>query len=341
MNCVLEGSPMEIKIIALMLCGLLVFAGLHYCFSSEPSREILLDVNALATTISGKVPLNVSFSYEYSGLEENLKSVLWDFGDGNTSENRSTTHTYQKSGYYQVDIILWDYEGFSVSDRMFIAVLDLYPPFVSISADDTCGKAPFTVSFTNNAYDIDGEVVNYEWDFGDGSTSLEPQVTHTYTQTGRYFARLTVTDNDGMQQSDTIQINVIENYPPVAFASSDVTMGKAPLLVNFYADSKDIDGEKVSYQWVVEGTFLDSNREKDQQNMTHRFWLPGVYNVTLTVIDEEDATDSSVIRITVHESIFSWALRLAVKNIISNFIDNNTRNSIGNLIGEFIANRLI
>jgi large repetitive protein len=332
---------MEIKIITLVVCGLLVIAAVHYCFSTDSSRKRILGVNALATTISGKVPLNVSFSYEYFNSEENVKSVLWNFGDGNTSENRSANHTYQKSGYYQVDITLYDHEGLSVSDKMFITVLDLHPPFVSISVDDSCGKAPFTVSFTSNAYDIDGEVVTYEWDFGDGSVSLEPQVTYTYTQTGRYFARLTVTDNDGMQHSDTIQINVIENYPPVAFASSDVTRGKTPLLVNFYADSKDIDGEDISYRWVVEGTFLESNREKDQQNMAHRFWLPGVYNVTLTVTDEDGATDSSMVRITVRESIFSWALRLVVKNIISNVIDTNTANSIGNWIGEFIANRLI
>lgn len=244
----------------------------------------------------------------------------------------------------KVDIIRWNLlcgliETVTMSDRIYVTVIDVYPPFVSISADDTCGKAPFTVSFSSNVYDIDGEIISYEWDFGEGSTSSEKEVTHTYTETGRYYPRLTVTDTDGMKNSDTLQITVIENYVPIAIASSDAIKGKAPLLVYFYGDSIDIDGEKISYQWVIEGTILAKNRGSNQQNMVHRFWLPGVYNVTLTVTDEDGATDSSAIRITVQESIFSWALQLTVKNIISRVIDSRS-NSIGDRIGEFIANRL-
>ncbi|MDG6217922.1 MAG: PKD domain-containing protein [Candidatus Thermoplasmatota archaeon] len=329
---------MEMKFVALVVSVMLVIAGVCFfsIYSSSNDRSF---VKAFATSIGGRVPLTVSFSCEYHGSYGEVKQFLWDFGDGNTSENRSTTHTYQKSGYYQVELTMWNDRNVTMNDRIYVTELDMHPPFVSISADDTCGKAPFTVSFSSNAYDIDGEIVSYEWDFGEGSTSSEKEVTHTYTETGRYYARLTVTDNDGMKHSDSLQITVIENYVPIAIASSDVTNGKAPLLVHFYGDSIDIDGEKITYQWVIEGTILAKNRESNQQNMAHRFWLPGNYDVTLTVTDEDGATDSSAIRITVQESIFSWVLQLTIKNIISRVIDTSS-NSIGDWIGAFIANRL-
>ena len=51
----------------------------------------------------------------------------------------------------------------------------------------------------SSAVDIDGSVVRYDWDFGDGHTALDggPTPSHTYTEPGTYIVTLTVTDNEG------------------------------------------------------------------------------------------------------------------------------------------------
>lgn len=90
---------------------------------------------------------------------------------------------------------------------------------VSITDAQASNKAP-TASFTStksgDAYtfdasgsnDSDGEIVNYNWDFGDGSTSTEKSVTHQYSSPDNYPVTLTVTDNSGgvslVQQQVTI-----------------------------------------------------------------------------------------------------------------------------------------
>jgi hypothetical protein len=51
----------------------------------------------------------------------------------------------------------------------------------------------------SSAVDVDGSVVRYDWDFGDGHTAVDagPEPTHTYTAPGTYIVTLVVTDNEG------------------------------------------------------------------------------------------------------------------------------------------------
>jgi hypothetical protein len=60
------------------------------------------------------------------------------------------------------------------------------------------GDAPLQVTFDGSASTaVDGTIVDYAWDFGDGTTGSGASVTHTYTTPGDYDATLTVTDSNG------------------------------------------------------------------------------------------------------------------------------------------------
>jgi len=56
--------------------------------------------------------------------------------------------------------------------------------------------------------DIDGEIVSYSWDFGDGTNASGVEVTHKYTSEGIFTATLTVNDNIGLTDTDTSIITV-------------------------------------------------------------------------------------------------------------------------------------
>jgi len=80
-------------------------------------------------------------------------------------------------------------------------------PTAVIDVAKTSGYAPLSLVFDGSmSSDPDGNVIEYSWDFGDGSSSLGSQANHTYTSLGLFTATLTVTDDDGASSSTSVQI---------------------------------------------------------------------------------------------------------------------------------------
>jgi len=66
-----------------------------------------------------------------------------------------------------------------------------------------------TVTFdASNSYDLDGTIMNYTWNFGDGNISSQQNPTHRYAEKGTYSVTLVVTDNEGATNSVTKTIVV-------------------------------------------------------------------------------------------------------------------------------------
>jgi parallel beta-helix repeat protein len=86
------------------------------------------------------------------------------------------------------------------------------PPFVDVvNADEVSGPAPLTVKFDCSAFDDDGTVVSYLWDFDDGETSAAKNPTHTFAAEGFYEVRITVFDDEGASGFNGIDIIVEED----------------------------------------------------------------------------------------------------------------------------------
>ncbi len=85
------------------------------------------------------------------------------------------------------------------------------PPTASISATPLSGKPPLTVNFTGSGKDIDGTIVSYTWNFGDGSTSNQQKASHTYETPGSFIATLKVIDDKGAIGSTNVTINILKS----------------------------------------------------------------------------------------------------------------------------------
>ena len=78
-----------------------------------------------------------------------------------------------------------------------LPTLELEP--IAITANPTNGLAPLTVSFTAAAMDnTHNPVTNWNWDFGDGSTSTVQNPSHLYTATGAFTAAVVETNSLGI-----------------------------------------------------------------------------------------------------------------------------------------------
>lgn len=83
------------------------------------------------------------------------------------------------------------------------------PPLASITASVTSGTVPLSVQFdASGSSDIDGDILTYNWDFGNGVTSTLLNPAITYTTVGSYTVTLTVNDGTVNSTPITQAINV-------------------------------------------------------------------------------------------------------------------------------------
>jgi len=123
-------------------------------------------------------------------------------------------------------------------------------PTAAAGVSATSGVAPLTVTFTGSgSTDSDGTIASYSWNFGDGSSSATSNPQHTYTNPGNYTATLTVTDNRGGTDMDTVSITVVQNPANVLHVSNiALTKTTAPSGTSPRATITivDVDGQIVS-----------------------------------------------------------------------------------------------
>ena len=160
---------------------------------------------------TGDTPLTADFDASGSSDPETGSLTFdWNFGDpasgaSNTSTQASTTHLYNNVGTYMAVVTVTDSFGNTDQASVEIAVTaSNMPPTVAPIATIN----DFTVEFTANANDPEGELLTYEWDFGDGtpvSTDINP--THIYNVPGTYTVTATVSDGElTVQGTATVSI---------------------------------------------------------------------------------------------------------------------------------------
>ena len=152
-----------------------------------------------------------------------------------------------------------------------------------------------SVAFNDTSTDLDGDIVSWLWDFGDGSTSTLQNPLHQYSDNGTYTVTLNVTDDDGATDGTSHQISV-SNVGPTAdftYSSANITV-----IVNdpvqFTDASKDTDGTIVSWLW----DFGDGSTSTGQ-HPTHSYVKKGTYTVSLTVTDNDGDSNTKAKYLTV------------------------------------------
>ena len=143
--------------------------------------------------------------------------------------------------------------------------------------------------------DPDGdEIVNYRWDFGDGTTAVGPVVSHTYPDARNYTVTLVVSDGKVDSAPASLVVAVFDRAP-VANAGGPYSGAKnAPIRFDG-TRSTDGDGDPLTYAW----DFGDGTRGTGP-TPTHAYARSGVYTVALVVNDGSvDSTPPARVQVTV------------------------------------------
>ena len=163
----------------------------------------------------------ITFNAVLNGTIPEEVQYHWKFGDDEEffTSSPSANHSYFKSGIYTVLLIV-SHEGKIIfTTEKIIEVLNR-PPEVrtEIVGIEVLVKTSFVLNVT--AWDYDGMIVLYEWDYeGDGSyewnSVTSGNITLGYNEVGCYNCTIRVTDNEGEWAISKVSVIVLDGYPPV------------------------------------------------------------------------------------------------------------------------------
>jgi PKD repeat protein len=169
--------------------------------------------------------------------------------------------------------------------------------------DNTSPDARFTISPNDNIYvnhqvsfmdkskDKDGEIVAWNWDFGDNTTSNLKNPIHIYIKPGTYTVSLQVIDDYETKSNISFQNITVSFTPPyAAFITDPIYLGniEANSAIYFKDNSIPGDGNITEYLW----DFGDGNTS-NLTEFNHSYSKSGIYIVTLTIKDEYGEMDTT------------------------------------------------
>jgi len=177
----------------------------------------------------------------------------------------------------------------SNSAKVSISIEGMIPPLSSFRYTPERPVVGEDVRFQDRSSDTGGSIVNWSWDFGDGTKSYDQHPLHVFNAIGTYTVTLRVIDNDGMNDSSNKSITIYEsNKAPVADFIFSPDPAFVDQTVSFIDRSKDDDGYIRSWNWLF-GDGTSSN----QQHPQHTYTKSGTYEIQLSVIDDDGAIHST------------------------------------------------
>jgi len=218
----------------------------------------------------------------------------WFFDDGSTSFDPNPSHLYPSAGEYNVSLVV-AIDGFC-HDTITQAVYAYAQPDASFEIDGVCEDTISTFNNLSTVDDIDGDIINdWQWDFGDGSTSTIENPTNTYGQEELYDVSLIVTTNFGC--TDTAQeVATVWPLPDVDFSPTDVCLDNVT----------EFNDESTISNVITNNTLTEWNWDfgdggiANQQNPTYSYTSDGVFNATLIVTSNNGCVNQETLPVTVH-----------------------------------------
>ena len=250
----------------------------------EPARP-----SALATARSLADCRSVAFDGSGSGGGAPL-SFLWDFGDGNSSDEAVIAYRYEAPGRYTARLEVAQAgtrPGRGAALELPVHVRDA--PIAVPGADIVVAPGTAVAFDGSTSQPSDSPITRYRWSFGDGVVAEGARASHVYAVPGQYRAVLRVEDGVDHPCNFGVQTRrVVVNFPPVAEAGTDQQAVVGQPVIFGAGASYDVDGLVDDYVWDMgDGTVLEG------ETVTHAYAGSGTYNVVLRITDDSGVANGT------------------------------------------------
>ena len=179
-----------------------------------------VEASFIADRTEGSAPMAVQFTDTSTG---DPTAWAWDFGDGTNSTDQDPAHIYTASGLF--NITLTASTPYSSNTTSRVGYIQVYvPPVANFTATSAGGVSPIWMDCADIS---SGRPTNWSWDFGDGRTSSQQNVTHGYDLPGNYTVTLTVRNPAGEDTESRTITAAVETRTITATAGTGGTISPA------------------------------------------------------------------------------------------------------------------
>ncbi len=300
-----------------------------------------VDVNSRPTAdfsfVSGCTPA-VIFTDLSTVAAGSVTAWNWNFGDFATSTLQNPSHAYNFAGSFTVRLIAG--MGLGCTDTMTHVINVQAVPVADFASPDVCEGV--VSQFQDLTYLSSGNIVSWDWDFGDGNTDTQQNPTNSYSPFGTYTVTLSVVSDSGCIDTYSRDIEIFEN-PVAAFAGQNGCVG---VPINFSNNSSISSGNISLWHWDF-GDFELIPAIPNSTSMVFEpvftFYTEGTYIVELIATSNNGCRDTVENPVTIypvpqafftttnvcfsHEAVFTDQSILTSGNITNwdwNFGDNLT-----------------
>lgn len=172
------------------------------CFDSASASVTVLELPVPAFS-ADTVCMGTGTQFTNTSAADSVAEFVWDFGDGNSSSDKSPMHTYAKAGSYEVKLGVTNKTTGCSDEKTQTIIVHPKPAVTFTISDISARKKQFTPSDTNQ--------LSYLWHFGDGDSSVQASPVHVYAHgDAKYAVKLIVTNNEGCRSeayTDTAHVN--------------------------------------------------------------------------------------------------------------------------------------
>jgi len=215
-------------------------------------------------------------------LYRNNAGTNYPYIIGNSIKIKSSSATQNPTGYYYY-FYDWQIEGEKcVSNRLPVNIyINYYKPVPSF----TYYFNNLTVTFNNNT--ANGGI-NYLWDFGDGTTSMDKNPVHNYQNFGSYVVKL-ISYNACGADSVSETVNVVQGIEPIRNLDNKIIVYPNPAdnIISIKFDYDKSVFAKLKFTDIlgreVEQKDLHINSESNTYQFDISRFSKGIYFVNINV----------------------------------------------------------
>ena len=201
------------------------------CF--VPIRDTVFVEDVIADFITDDTIGCVPHTVNLTNTSNRAHTWNWDFGDGNSSSDFSTSHTYNSIGSYTIMLDITNNQNGCVDTALQNIIVTPVPQAV-VTPDTSICEGDSVLLFASG-----GDI--YRWEPNSFLQYVDSSQTLSYPPNDASY-RVFVTSNEGCEDTATINIDVIAK-------PSEYTINDTNLIIGETAEFNVNAGPGFSYQW--------------------------------------------------------------------------------------------